>query len=144
MTLVEGDVQVLNGHPVAVDLAEAVEGNAHWQVREVLAGLGRQSTVAWGESLGRVKTVDQKDVFWQDTDVSRYGLSSQTFALFVHKDGVVLVHDVVEEESPACAVFPGAAAQISPEGSFEGEVPRRCDAVFSCKLNFLENREKKK
>lgn len=50
MTLVEGDVQVLNGHPVAVDLAEAVEGDAHWQVREVLASLGRQSAVAWAES----------------------------------------------------------------------------------------------
>lgn len=50
MSLVEGDVQVLNGHPVAVDLAEAVEGDAHWQVGKVLAGLGRQSAVAWGES----------------------------------------------------------------------------------------------
>lgn len=54
VALVEGHVQVLNGHPVAVDLAEAVEGDAHWQVREVLAGLGRQSAVAWGEARGRV------------------------------------------------------------------------------------------
>lgn len=48
MTLVEGDVQVLNGHPAAVDLAEAVEGDTHWQVGEVLASLRRQSAVAWG------------------------------------------------------------------------------------------------
>lgn len=53
VTLVEGDVQVLNGHPVAVDLAEAVEGDAHGQVREVLANLRRQSAVAWAESWGR-------------------------------------------------------------------------------------------
>lgn len=78
--------------------------------------------------------MNQNIAFWSDTDVSGHRLSMLTFALFVHKDRLVLVHDVVEEESSSSPVFLGAAAQISPEGSFEGEVPRRRDAVFSCKL----------
>lgn len=46
MTLVEGNIKVLNGHPLAVDLAEPLEGNAHWEVREVLARLRRKVAVA--------------------------------------------------------------------------------------------------
>lgn len=32
VTLVERDVQVLNGYSVAVEFAETVEGNTHWQM----------------------------------------------------------------------------------------------------------------
>lgn len=32
VTLVERDVQVLNGYSVAIEFAEAMEGNAHWQM----------------------------------------------------------------------------------------------------------------
>lgn len=39
VTLVERDVQVLNGYTVAIEFAEAMEGNAHWQMREILAGM---------------------------------------------------------------------------------------------------------
>lgn len=75
--------------------------------------------------------------FGQTLYVSSCRLSLLTFALFVHKDGLVLVHDVVEEESSTSPVFLGAEAQIGPEGSLKGEVPWRRDAVFSCKLNFF-------
>lgn len=88
--------------------------------------------------------MNQTNAFWPDTDVSWYRLPFRTFALFVHKDGLVLVHDVVEEQSSAPHVCLGAEAQISPEGSFEGEVPRRRDAVFSWKFHFLRNSTEKK
>lgn len=88
--------------------------------------------------------MNQTNAFWPDTDVSGYRLPFQTFALFVHKDRLVLVHDVVEEQSSASPVCLGAEAQISPEGSFEGEVPRCRDAIFSWKFNFLRNRTEKK
>lgn len=76
--------------------------------------------------------MNQNNAFWPDADVLRYRLSSLTFALFVHKDRLVLVHDVVEEE--ASPVSLGAEAQISPEGRFEGEVPWHRNAIFSCKF----------
>lgn len=63
--------------------------------------------------------------------VSENHLSFCTFALFVEEDGMVLVHDVGEEESSAASVWPQAATQVSPEGGFKGEVPRGWDAVLS-------------
>lgn len=32
VTLVERDVQILNGYSVTVEFAETMEGNAHWQM----------------------------------------------------------------------------------------------------------------
>lgn len=39
MAFVERDVQVLNGYSVTIEFAETVEGNAHWQIWEILASL---------------------------------------------------------------------------------------------------------
>lgn len=39
MTLVERDVQVLNGYSVTIEFAETVEGNADWQMGEILASM---------------------------------------------------------------------------------------------------------
>lgn len=47
MALVEGNIKVFNSRPVAIDLAETVEGNSHWELWEVLPSLRRKSALAW-------------------------------------------------------------------------------------------------
>lgn len=42
VTLVKRDVQVLNGYSVTIEFAQTVEGNAHWQMWEILASLRRK------------------------------------------------------------------------------------------------------
>lgn len=55
-----------------------------------------------------------------------------TFSLDIGEDGLVLLHDVGKEESFAhLTLWLDAAAQVSPEGGFEGEVPWSWDAIFS-------------
>lgn len=51
---------------------------------------------------------------------------------------MIPLHNIGEEESSrGFFIQPEAATQISPEGTFEWEVPWSRDAVLSCKLNRL-------
>lgn len=55
-----------------------------------------------------------------------------TFGFFFRKEVGVFLHDVSVETSFApFAARPNAVAQVSPERQFEGEVPRRRNAIFS-------------
>ncbi len=47
MAFVEGNIKVLNGHSVTIDLAETAKCDAHWELGEILPGLRGNSALAW-------------------------------------------------------------------------------------------------
>ncbi len=129
-----------------------------WRQRQPLNQTNREQELSrdWGFNLNAVKCPDCKknDKPWKRRQsVSKHNTREETallivicsravqwhffctFSLVVGEDRLVFLHDVGEEESSArLIVWLHAAAQVSPEGGFEGEVPRSRDAVLSCRV----------
>lgn len=76
----------------------------------------------------------RQQCFWLSAPkIPQYHSYFCTFPLVVGEDGLVVLHDVGEEESSArLKVRFNATAHVGPEGGFEGEVPWGRDAVVSC------------
>lgn len=164
MPFVEGDIKVFNSHLVAIEFGETMEGNSHWEMREGLASLRWKSTLSCEEYLTRekvnmqIKLKRSRKEDWGDKHKCKVGSHTaygyllyyiyisiiihlnaylcNTFSFVVKEYRVISLHDVSEEESSAYfTLWPEAATQISPEGSFEGEVPWGRDAILSWKFN---------